>query len=636
MFLNVLLLATTVASDEGFNLSDEGLSLLQLRSTNEGVNHRTAMMTNISRSRQLPGERERQLCPHEIEEIHKDEVSFGCRGLLKAPATRSCSIWGDPHVSRTFPLENDIHKIPGTKITNWDVLTKPGLFRLAAAADGSWEVQMMSCGTWAAAAAARFGNHVVEFVSTANNQVAVFLNGKELGDKVEWPVQVGNMFIDNSHLKANTHWAGGDLRTSAKQAKRGGCVDDPGGQLYVDVSKVGSYWQTFSVLIEAAEGSFTTNETDSLSVCNVDIREGRQRYQDWVDNVAAEDSLFVGSGIRACDHCKRLGWEGSFWHYTVEGRNAGHKSTAAAKKACEQAVPKTWDNFDVSGMCQKHNISVESAQKACVHLKDDDHFYEDCQLDFCSTDGNQEAADEAENEEHAENPQPVCAVPDNSCDPASLCCDALKDKALLNFENVVQNNLCGDGDGARELRYGSVLSQDGKAWDLVVKAIDHNCGKVTNDKNGIETEKIGKLAIEAGSEGTFEFQFVLSGTNTLAPPKSMIVSFLDLDEGKRGKQRESVEVCGAVNAVVDDTTELKQSKNGNCLKFQSSTWGNGKDNPKDPETMSVVQRSRAVAYEITGSSFTATLKVTKGNNKGNNNNRKFLFAGHPSLTCAMA
>ena len=60
----------------------------------------------------------------------------------------------------------------------------------------------------------------------------------------------------------------------------------------------------------------------------------------------------------------------------------------------------------------------------------------------------------------------------------------------MNFENVVQNNLCGNGDGARELRHSSVLSQDGKALDLVVKAIDHKCGKAPNDKNGIETEKI--------------------------------------------------------------------------------------------------------------------------------------------------
>jgi hypothetical protein len=108
-----------------------------------------------------------------------------------------------------------------------------------------------------------------------------------------------------------------------------------------------------------------------------------------------------------------------------------------------------------------------------------------------------------------------------------------------------------------------------------------------------------------------------------------VFSFLDLDQGKKGKQQESVEVCGAVNAVVSDTTELQQSSNGNCLKFTSSTWGNGKDNPQSPETMSDVQRARAVAFQIAGSSFQAKLGVTgKGANP-----RKFMFAGHPSLAC---
>jgi len=444
------------------------------------------------------------------------------------------------------------------------------------------------------------------------------------------------MFIDNSHRKSATYnsGAGGQIKHHQnKVPKRGGCVDDPGGQVYVDVSRIGVSTKTFSVMVEAAEGSFTTTESDSYSLCNIDLTTkidkragsfGQMRYHNWgVDNVAPEDSLFIGSGSKPCDHCRAQGWEGS--NFLFDNRNK-----VAAEAACGDVnVPKKADDFDVEGTCKTHNIPVERAQAACVHLKDDPHFYDDCQLDFCATDASQEAVEEAEDEEHAENPQPVCAVSDDTCDPANVCCNALKDQSTLNFGNVVQNNVCGDGDGARELRFGSVLTQDGQTMDLVVKPVDHVCGRATNDRNGMKSEMLATLAVQAGRDATFDFQFVASGTDTLATPKSVVFSFLDLDQGKKGKQQESVEVCGAANAVVTDTTELQQSENGSCLKFTSSTWGNGKDNPNSPDTMSEVQRNRAVAFQITGSSFRATLGVTgKGANP-----RKFLFAGHPSIAC---
>jgi hypothetical protein len=615
---------------------DDGLSLLQMKTSykgaDDGTDGRFAMTANASRARGPAGDRERELCPHEIEDIQQETTTFGCRGLLQAPATRMCNLWGDPHVSRTFPMTDDMNKVSRAKI--WDTLWQPGLFRMASASDGSWEVQLFNCGTWAAAVAVRFKKQIVEFVSEGTN-MRVFLNGRKLGDEVEWPIEIGNMFIDNSHRKSATYHTRSGLNYHKNQvAKRGGCVDDPGGQVYVDVSKIGVSHLTFSVKVEAAEGSFTTQDTDSYSLCNVDLastigkREGsfgQMRYHNWeVDMVAPEDSLFIGSGSAPCDHCRKQGWAGS--NFLFDNRN---KNAAEAFCGSVDDVPKQHDDFHVDDLCKTHNIAVERAQAACVHLKDDGQFYEDCQLDFCGSDGNQEAAEEAEDEELAENPQPVCAVPDETCDPANFCCSALKDQAILNFGSVVTNNICGDGDGAQELRFGSALTQDGQAMDLVVQPVDHVCGRATNDRNGMKSELLATLAVQAGREGTFDFKFVAAGTDTPATPKSVVFSFLDLDQGKKGKQQESVEVCGAVNAVVSDSTELEQSSNGNCLKFTSSTWGNAKDNPNSPDTMSDVQRARAVAYQISGSSFRATLGATgKGSNP-----RKFLFAGHPSIAC---
>jgi hypothetical protein len=287
-------------------------------------------------------------------------------------------------------MVQDMDRLKGTVAGKniWDTLWQPGLFRMAAAADGSWEVQMFNCGTWAAAVAVRFKKQVVEFVSEGSN-MRVFLNGKKLGDDVEFPLEIGNLFIDNSHRKSATYFTTQGLKHHTnQQAKRGGCVDDPNGQVYVDVSRIGVSHKTFSVKIEAAEGSFTTQDSDTYSLCNVDLMStiekragsfGQMRYHNWeVDMVKAEDSLFIGSGSLPCDHCKAQNWAGS--NFLFDNRN---KDAAEAFCGSVGDVPKTNDNFDVDEVCKTHNIELARAQAACVHLKDDGQFYEDCQIDFC-------------------------------------------------------------------------------------------------------------------------------------------------------------------------------------------------------------------------------------------------------------
>merc|ERR1711957_816277 len=159
----------------------------------------------------------------------------------------------------------------------------------------------------------------------------------------------------------------------------------------------------------------------------------------------------------------------------------------------------------------------------------------------------------------------------------------------------------------------------------------HDCGRATNDKNGAKTEALGIVAVQTGREATLKFAFFREGTSEPATPTSLMFSFLDIDQGKNNKQRESVEVCGAVNAIVSDNTELEQIVNGDCIKFTSTTAGNGRDNPESPESMSHMQRARTVAYQVAGSSFTATLGVSKTGH----NPRKFMFAGNPSIACVL-
>ena len=163
--------------------------------------------------------------------------------------------------------------------------------------------------------------------------------------------------------------------------------------------------------------------------------------------------------------------------------------------------------------------------------------------------------------------------------------------------------------------------------DLVVTPVgDHSCGAATNSKNGAKGA-IWLIAVQAGRESAFNFAFVQSGTDHPVTSMSVMFSILDLGQGKKNRQRESVEVCGAVNAFVTDNSELDQSNSGDCIKFTSTTAGTGKDNPDSVEGMSDMQRARTVAYQVAGSSFTATLGVGK---RGRNT-----FSGNPSVAGAL-
>jgi len=69
--------------------------------------------------------------------------------------------------------------------------------------------------------------------------------------------------------------------------------------------------------------------------------------------------------------------------------------------------------------------------------------------------------------------------------------------------------------------------------DLVVNPVgEYDCGpRVTNDKFGSKNSEIGLLAVAAGMEATFEFRFVKAGTSEPVDAQSLMLSFLDIDQG---------------------------------------------------------------------------------------------------------
>jgi hypothetical protein len=506
-----------------------------------------------------------------------------------------------------------------------DVLYKAGHFRLAAAADGSWEVQMFNCGYYASALAARFGKTLVEIWISSNQDINYKVNG-EMVDSL--PKQFGEFFMDSTHRVMQNDVA--DERHRKVPAHfPGTCMDDPAGQVYVDIAQdLGP--KNLNFRIEAAADAVTTQENDPYSLCNVaaGARAHLTHYRmaDWpVQFIPHEKSLFTIGSVM-CSGCTAMSNRGKRWTEGLPGSMSGN-SVPAAQAHCRAAPVKDSFNILAETICPAGKLA--EAQQACSHLSEDKGFFNDCQIDYCASGGNPIVAAEAENEEAEENPQPICAS-DGVCDAAGDCCNALKDQATLTLDNVVTNTLCEGG----ELRYGSALTQNGQTLDLVVKASggDFECGgRLDASKFGTKNAQIGILAVNAGTSQAFEFTFVRSGTIDPVAPKSLMMSWLDIDQGKKGKQRESVEICGAADAIVTDDTEIQLSVTGDCVKAMSTTAGNGKDNPDNLEEMSQTQRARTIAYKVTGSSFTATLGVTKGHHSP----RRFNFAGHPSVACVL-
>jgi len=604
------------AYDQAF---EEGLNLLQLKaSASPARTTSNATSVKSARLRDGPGAAERQQCPHEIEEAQPEgDAVFGCQGDLRAESTVQCSMWGEPHITATWPSNRAVVQRARFGI---DVFYIPGLYRMASAADGTWEVQIFNCGVYACAMAARLGKDIIEVIVNGQGNLEYFVNGVlTSAGQTE-----GRINLDSTHR----HIVADHFDRNRRPVDQpGSCIDDPNGQIMLDFvqSKPIGAWHrgnnkyNLNVHLVAQSDAVTTKDTDGNAFCN-EVTGGAWRWSRWDSQpIPIAESLFISTGTRACEGCNLIGW-------------GGHGDVQAARNTCAGLVGDL-DSLRLDRICAAKNIAIADAESACRGLADTPDFFADCQLDYCFSGGEMQAAAEAQDEEAAENPQPICSgAASDDCDPAGACCNALRDQATLTLDNVVQNNMCGSGGGEQELRYGRALTQGGVNMDLVVTPVgDYDCGRVTNEKFGSKNAEIGLLAVQAGTEAEFEFRFVRSGTNDPVTPSNLMISMLDIDQGKKSKQRESVQFCGNGGVIVTDDSELEVIANGDCTTVTSTTHGNGKDNPSSVAAMSQMQRARTAAFPVTGASFKTKLSVSK---KGHNP-RRFMFAGHPSVACVL-
>lgn len=196
--------------------------------------------------------------------------------------------------------------------------------------------------------------------------------------------------------------------------------------------------------------------------------------------------------------------------------------------------------------------------------------------------------------------------------------------------HTVYSNLGGKGPDSSSpegVRYTNIATSNGKSIDLLVNAVgEYEPWK--NTANGV-TGNYGVLNMRYSSLATFDFTFI--GTDDDVPVVIGMVYFsvLDLDEGKRGKLRESVIVEDFAASWLTEDTEIEMSTQGNgAVRFDSSTAGTGKDNPKDPMDLSERQKNRGATFLFDSvSKFRVSLQVAGGPKSG----RNFMFTGKSAV-----
>jgi len=242
-------------------------------------------------------------------------------------------------------------------------------------------------------------------------------------------------------------------------------------------------------------------------------------------------------------------------------------------------------------------------------------------------------------------------------------------------DNLKYNNLGGQGPVTTdppELRYDKVFTQPRSksdpqdvAVDLVIKVAEGSKYHAFNTaRNGLWPEvpegddtQMGQINIDSGSESTFDFMFVESGTDIPYALPDVLFSVYDIDQnhikGRDGRtdlvnheyvvfpHDHASEVTDWA-LTKDPPTGVKESGSNadGTLRFTSTQFGVLADNPTNPLDLSPFQKSHSVTvFYADSSKFQVTFghEYVGGLPKIHKNGRKMggrnvIFAG-PGIYC---
>jgi hypothetical protein len=281
--------------------------------------------------------------------------------------------------------------------------------------------------------------------------------------------------------------------------------------------------------------------------------------------------------------------------------------------------------------CEQNGVEFAHAEELCEDQKaHGEDYFEGCTYDVCASADEQaqlNAVGGAELDAAMNNPEATCIKNPNLCLPCSICSQATS----VDLSNVVQNNLGGAGPAAgdEEIRYKNAIDVDGKKVDVVLTA-ENAYSTPKSSINGVTIGGFGRFTMKAKTSTKFKFSFLDAETNAPVAIQDLALTFYDMDQGRKGKQVESVKACGAQEAFVTSDTELELQSEGVCHTLTSTERGTGKDNPERPDELTKVQAARSVTFEFhkrASISFEASISRT------GRSPRPFLFSFVPQVAC---
>lgn len=281
-------------------------------------------------------------------------------------------------------------------------------------------------------------------------------------------------------------------------------------------------------------------------------------------------------------------------------------------------------------LCEQNDVEFTHAEDLCSDQKaHGDTIHKDCIYDVCSSVDEKSrllAVAGAELESATLNSEAKCAVSTEHCMPCTICATSTE----VDLSNVVQNNLGGLGpdEGAEEIRYANAIILDGRTLDVVLTAeSEYKTPKPT--RNGAKGG-FGVFTTKAKTSTDFKFTFVDSSDGSPVAVKDLALTFYDMDEGKKGRQKESISVCNSEEVYTTSDTELSSTKTGSCRTYTSSTRGTGKDNPQRPDELTRTQAARSVTFEFHSK---ASLTFTAAVGPAGRSPRPVLFSFKPQVAC---
>jgi len=226
-------------------------------------------------------------------------------------------------------------------------------------------------------------------------------------------------------------------------------------------------------------------------------------------------------------------------------------------------------------------------------------------------------------------------------------CKAPKVNLDFSLAKVVRSNLGNDGpDNAEKegLLYSNVATVGDQAVDLEVNALSEYF-PFNTERNGLNGQFAQiNLAVpdnkgrpgETGATGTCEFSFTLKKGGTDEPYEAewLYFSMFDIDQAKKNKKwnpkwQESMTVSGFASQFLSSDTQVKvEQLDKKTYRYNSSQFGTGKDNPKDPLKLDDLQSSRTATFVYRAvSRWTATFAIGLPFGR---DGRNFLLAGKSS------